>query len=272
MAAYYSELSWIANPVSNHVQSAEMSNQSLNSLALISARATHTAVDLVSLMSSAYLYSLCQALDLRAMYEHFVARLEPEIIKLEDDVLLSSRINATEKTALHAEIWTQILKSIAVTTTQDSSNRFITVAVSTQHLVVRALNKHVNSEPGSADIPLVLLFTDRLAEVCKTTFLQNRIGYLAKPDASEFLGHASKRMYKFVRNELGVPMHKGLVDHPTYGGIGERDEKVRLTTGTQISRIYKALREEKMTGVIMECLREAMDLNMKESRAGLSKL
>jgi phenylalanine ammonia-lyase len=71
VAAYMSELAYLANPVSSHVQTAEMGNQAINSLALISARYTHTAIDCLSMICATYLYVLCQALDIRAMNKRF---------------------------------------------------------------------------------------------------------------------------------------------------------------------------------------------------------
>ncbi|KAH8716736.1 L-Aspartase-like protein [Phaeosphaeriaceae sp. PMI808] len=67
IAALTSELGFLANPVGSHVQTAEMGNQSLNSLALVSARYTLEAVDVLSQIASAHLLALCQALDLRTI-------------------------------------------------------------------------------------------------------------------------------------------------------------------------------------------------------------
>ncbi|KAH8589792.1 L-Aspartase-like protein [Bisporella sp. PMI_857] len=65
VAALTSELGFLANPVGSHVQTAEMGNQGINSLALISARYTLQAVEVFSQLAAAHLVALCQALDLR---------------------------------------------------------------------------------------------------------------------------------------------------------------------------------------------------------------
>lgn len=64
-AALTSELGFLANPVGSHVQTAEMGNQGINSLALISARYTLKAVDTFSQLAAAHLVAVCQAIDLR---------------------------------------------------------------------------------------------------------------------------------------------------------------------------------------------------------------
>ena len=53
-ASLLSELSSLANPVGSHVQTAEMGNQALNFLALISTRYTHTAADILSKLCAAH--------------------------------------------------------------------------------------------------------------------------------------------------------------------------------------------------------------------------
>ncbi|KAL3426896.1 phenylalanine ammonia-lyase [Phlyctema vagabunda] len=252
MAAYMSELAFLTNPVSSHVQSAEMGNQAINSLALISARYTHTAIDVLSLMCSAYLYSLCQALDLRVMQAMFLGKLRPTMEKL-NRITFEAILNQSQLQKLNSEMWPIILKSLSATICKDSSDRFLAVANAAHTLLIDTLLDLDHTDA----LPLIRTWTQEISATIKLTFIANRKEYTKNPDATAYLGKASRSMYTFVRHELQVPFHKGLCDHPV--GNGE-DEKLR-TTGSRISVIYEALRTGRLMVPAMKCLEEGKDFS-----------
>lgn len=160
VAALASELGFLANPVGTHVQTAEMGNQSLNSLALVSARYTLEAADVLAQMAAAHLLCVCQALDLRAQQ----ARGEAEA---------------------------------------DAEDR--------------------SAEEGSAD-------------------------------ATAYMGMASKKMYKFVRDTLKVPLlnEKHLASLETVDGA-----MTSPSIGLYNSAVYNAIKSGDVYQVVKECLQEA---------------
>ena len=149
VAGLTSELGFLANPVGSHVQTAEMGNQSLNSLALVSARYTLEAVDVLSQIASAHLLVLCQALDLRT-------------IEIE----------------------------------------------------------------GRKDAP---------------------------PDATPYIGPASRRMYRFIREDLGVPFlgeeHLASTEAMTPDGVTP-------SIGLYNTRVYESIRSGRLYDVVLTALKE----------------
>ncbi|KAH7033525.1 phenylalanine ammonia-lyase [Microdochium trichocladiopsis] len=160
IAGLTSELGFLANPVGSHVQTAEMGNQALNSLALVSARYTLEAVDVLSQICSAHILALCQALDLRA----------------------------------------------------------------------------IEIEGGGGQE-------------------EEKLRRQTKPDATPYLGTAARRMYNFVRGELGVPFlseaHLASAE-PVYA-----DMIASPSMGLYNTKVYEAIRSGRVYEVVIECLREA---------------
>ncbi|KAL8771514.1 MAG: hypothetical protein Q9194_004871 [Teloschistes cf. exilis] len=109
IAALQSELGFLSNPAGSHVQWAETGNQSLNSLGLISARYTHTALEVLTQLAACHLMTLCQALDLRAMNSKFLETFQPRFRDL-----VSSTIGPQMKAAPAANGYLNLTRSMGV--------------------------------------------------------------------------------------------------------------------------------------------------------------
>ncbi|MCJ1452357.1 hypothetical protein MMC28_002700 [Mycoblastus sanguinarius] len=248
VAAYMSELAFLANPVSSHVQTAEMGNQAINSLALISARYTHTAIDLLSMICATYLYILCQALDIRAMNLLFLDAIEPAFCNVNSEIWGNILPNADLLESLQNELTKTLLKQIAMTPSMDSKERFQNVTDSIQSTLTTFLYTRGSLPPGFDALSAIRRWNIQTSETLLKLFIQNRQTYFARPDATQHLGAASTRMYSYVRRDLQVPFHQGLADRPG------RTNQLK-TIGSNISVIYEAMRSGRLYKPVLECLK-----------------
>jgi len=258
MASYASELGFLANPVGNHVMSAEMHNQAINSIALISCRHTFQALDVLRIMSSAYLFVLCQALDLRVLQ---IESLKASEVEVQGSIFEHfGALGRGQCDALDASVWSKILATWPTTTTLDLSGRCAKTADAVIEDVVKYLSR---SDTATMGVSEIVTFSAALKRALESVYNNTRNEMYAKylNITPEYLGKASHRMYRFVRQELGVRFHRGLIEHPTQPAEGKMDAgkaAERKTIGSQISIIYEALKSGQLTDTLMDIVEESM--------------
>ena len=252
-AAYASELGFLANPVGSHVQNAELGNQSINSLALISARYTHMALDLLSQLSAAHLYSLCQALDLRALQAQFLQTLLPMFRQSIISDFGSFLAEGKTADSLSQYLWFGFLKEFNSTSSLDSVSRFPIV-------FTRLIGIALASDVWNKDMELLIAiraWAKRSSQATLNLFLHTREVYTRNSDATPFLGQASTRIYNYVRHNLGIPFLKRETSTGPKVGPFEEAAGCEGTTGSMMTTIYDAIRCGELYVPVMECLREA---------------
>ena len=265
VAALQSELGFLANPVGSHVQTAEMGNQALNSLALISARYTLDALDVLSQLSAVHLIALCQALDLRAMNIHFLEIFEPSF--REETQKAFRDLNESDKWLgeCQSSLWVAFKRCLDQTTALDSAHRFSSIFDSLQPVVLKF----------APSLTETLVALEKWTSICSTMALNNfnlnREQYVVQPDATIFLGPASRRMYRFVREQLHVPfLQEKTIRTPEpesfgvefKGGPNGCEEHVATPNiSSLMTTVYQAMRNGVLYGPVMECLEEAKHIH-----------
>ncbi|KAJ5677898.1 uncharacterized protein N7477_003531 [Penicillium maclennaniae] len=239
MASYMSELGFLANSVTSHVQSAEMHNQPINSLALISARYTLQAVELVSMMSAALLYVVCQALDLRLLNESFLNELDSLVQTTLPELLVST--NKETMALLQTGIIKAIRASWKESARADSAIRIQELSNAMAPVFLTQAKKLNVEDP----IAMIEWAQKRISQDAQSLFEKTRSRTMSgELNAEASLGPASKSLYCFVRRDLNVPFHCGLLEHPTIDSkTPDVPQRPRKTIGSWISIIYEAIRD-----------------------------
>ncbi|KAG6903034.1 hypothetical protein C0995_007467 [Termitomyces sp. Mi166 len=250
-AAYVAELGYLAAPVSTHIQSAEMHNQAINSLALISARATINSLEVLTMLTASYLYILCQALDIRALQREFTTGLGT-IVDDELSGIFGEHLTSSQKAILEKKVLAVMVATLDKTSTMDSSDRMNTAVASTTTTFVDFLSgaEFADAAFTTAAIPLISLFRSQVASRALDLLDQLRRDYLSgdrgAAPASPFLSK-TRGVYEFIRINLGVRMH-GSENYARFvNGLGVDD----VSIGQNISRIHEAIRDGKIQSTVV---------------------
>ncbi|KAL2872558.1 aromatic amino acid ammonia-lyase [Aspergillus lucknowensis] len=247
MASYMAELGYLSNPVSSHVQSAEMRNQAINSMALVSARYSMQAVEVLSLMCACDLYIACQALDLRALHIAFLehARLQLQYVTSR---IFSAYLSDLGLAELGKSLNQYLEEAWPTTNRLSPSDRVNSVIENALSVLLENLKTHRGPSLGDLEA-----WKTQARDALKKAYQETADAFFLKQHTADLLGDGSRVLYETVRQELGVPFHQGFVEHPTIDSetLNGRSKK---TIGSWISVIYEAIRDGRLMNPLMQSL------------------
>ncbi|KAK8054722.1 hypothetical protein PG994_009789 [Apiospora phragmitis] len=268
MAAYQSELAFLANPVSSHVQSAEMHNQSINSLALLTSRYTMQAVEMVSLMAAAALYVTCQAIDLRVLHITFLETLRPALAETlsryhrhawTTDSTSSS--SSSSFSSLFLAVWKAVCDRWYETACLDAAERAAEAATATVPVLADYYGATTttattttkgdgSAAPTTMNLSTLRDLREAIGQTVYRGYIQHREAFFRAPGSAQYLGDGTRRGYQFVRDTLGVPFHRGIEEQPGPSDT-EMDRRPKKIIGTWLSIIYEAVRDGRLDDCIL---------------------
>lgn len=245
MAAYCSELQYLANPVTTHVQSAEQHNQDVNSLGLISARKSAEAIDILKLMSATYMVAICQAIDLRHLEENMRETVKRTVLQAvrktlyisEDGLLLESRFCEKEllQVVEHEPIFSYI---------DDPGNPSYVLLPKLQEVLVKRALKDPKAEDASENGYSIFKRIPLFIEELKARLEEEVPRARERFDNGEF-GIENRiencrtyPVYRFVRSDMRTQLLSGAK---------------KVSPGEQIEKVYEAINEGKLGDVLMQC-------------------
>ncbi|ODA82287.1 hypothetical protein RJ55_00794 [Drechmeria coniospora] len=252
MSAYMSELAALAHPVSAHVMSAEMHNQGINSLALVSARRTMEAADLVAHMCACHVYVSSQAVEMRANHVRFLTLLREKVLRdtTPNGALHGLGLKGSETERLAAKL-APVVES---TWYHWNSNTWKERISYVTEAVVAPVIDFVAAEELECSIAQLAAFKAHFESTVSRAAAS--MFYPGSPVGPEVvatqLGDGSAQLYTWLRSKLGVPLHRGLDDDPLYNATSGLAAEGKKTIGSWVSIVYESLVKGGMMDMVLD--------------------
>ena len=250
MAAYASELAALAHPVSAHVLSAEMHNQGINSLALISTRRTMEAADVVAHMAACQIFVSCQAVEIRASHLIFWETFEAILRDAYANESLAELMLSKNQLIELAEILIPVAKRMWYKSNQSTWRERIQPTVDAA--VASFADFLVNQDGIDSSISQLAVFRKHfhksIQDTASSHFYPNQ---LISPDVvAAKLGDGAAQLYTYVRAKLGVTTQLGITEDPLYNSSRGLSTEGKLSRSAWLSKIYESLKSDFMDMVM----------------------